>query len=1000
MLCYWGEDVTAGFGLIKPDSVNNSTSGISFFYPKSRIRDVSHGKRRIGFVHGNGNVSVMKLHIDGTATCGKLKSLPLKQDKIRLISCGEEHAILLAYGGNVLFMDINNVCRPIKGLCGKNVIQVSCGDQHSVALTKDGQLFTWGQNSSGQLGVGKGKYSSLSPQPLKSLCGIPLGQISAGGDNSFALSLSGAVFGWGRNNAGQLGLGDRNDRYIPTWVNNLSHKKTAFISCGEEHTATLSKGGTVFTFGSGCYGQLGHNSFRDELRPRVVGELWGLAVLQITCGRHHTLALVGSSKMIYSFGCGEQRQLGNRQRINQCVPIPVCLPVEASQHHEIESIIAGGNHSFVLCSLQENSTVNPEPHPRKGIVTLGERMIDRWVNESDSEHSGGQWRATKKEIRTVFSSAACLNGSFINKSCDGHYETSTNISGVDLESVRNAFEKIANKEKVLLEVQKAVEKSLLPSLGSTTAGVEALRIYLILPELLRVLNKQHSETQLTMEVASAILKLNHPMLVVLENYWSELPDRFLKTLVELFRNVSANIISQMTNQRRGEFTDRSLKKSVKVLQMVHKVVSFRQSEITSRDFVIHEINDLFDMLHTINDDLNAVNQGFDWITDPSELFATKLYLQDTLHHLNSSPCIFNLEAKCNMLNLRPVLGLFRLVLRRTALLEDCFSQLRGASEHHLKLGLQVVYSEKFEQSDVNKRDFFHNAFKMLPEQSSEMFMYSDTKALWFPSEPRLQEETYFLFGNLCGLAFYNQSRVDLPFPLALFKKLLSIKPCLEDLAELSPVLVKSLQYILSYSDEDVANMDMSFTITWDNKEVELDPNDHGKVVTSANKKEFVDAYVDYILNKSVEKVFEEFRRGFYKVCDQNVVEFFQPEELRGVLVGTEEYDWDTFKKNTSYEGQFHAGHPTIVLFWEAFDELLEKDKKAFLLFVTGYDRVPILGIDQVKMTVRPMFNSTQDYLPQALTCHAILDLPIYQTKKMLRTKLIEALHHRRGFWEE
>lgn len=62
------------------------------------------------------------------------------------------------------------------------------------------------------------------------------------------------------------------------------------------------------------------------------------------------------------------------------------------------------------------------------------------------------------------------------------------------------------------------------------------------------------------------------------------------------------------------------------------------------------------------------------------------------------------------------------------------------------------------------------------------------------------------------------------------------------------------------------------------------------------RKEFVDAYLDYVLNKSVEKVFEEFRRGFYKVCDPDVVDFFQPEELRGVMVGTEEYDWETLKK--------------------------------------------------------------------------------------------------------
>ena len=50
----------------------------------------------------------------------------------------------------------------------------------------------------------------------------------------------------------------------------------------------LPQDGVVFTFGSGQYGQLGHNSFSDELRPRLVAELWGAKVIKIACGRYST----------------------------------------------------------------------------------------------------------------------------------------------------------------------------------------------------------------------------------------------------------------------------------------------------------------------------------------------------------------------------------------------------------------------------------------------------------------------------------------------------------------------------------------------------------------------------------------------------------------------------------------------------------------------------------------------------------------------------------------
>jgi len=81
-------------------------------------------------------------------------------------------------------------------------------DQLFSFFVSDGQFFTWGQNSYGQLGLGKECPSQASPQRVKSLDGIPLAQVAAGGAHSFALSLSGAVFGWGKNSSGQLGLSD------------------------------------------------------------------------------------------------------------------------------------------------------------------------------------------------------------------------------------------------------------------------------------------------------------------------------------------------------------------------------------------------------------------------------------------------------------------------------------------------------------------------------------------------------------------------------------------------------------------------------------------------------------------------------------------------------------------------------------------------------------------------------------------------------------------------
>lgn len=77
-----------------------------------------------------------------------------------------------------------------------------------------GKVFSWGQNRYGQLGLGTSGQSIATPQVIQSLQGIPFAQISAGGAHSFALTVSGAVFGWGRNKFGQLGLNDTNGGWL------------------------------------------------------------------------------------------------------------------------------------------------------------------------------------------------------------------------------------------------------------------------------------------------------------------------------------------------------------------------------------------------------------------------------------------------------------------------------------------------------------------------------------------------------------------------------------------------------------------------------------------------------------------------------------------------------------------------------------------------------------------------------------------------------------------
>ncbi|NXP29456.1 HERC5 ligase, partial [Scytalopus superciliaris] len=326
------------------------------------------------------------------------------------------------------------------------------------SVCEGGELFTWGQNAHGQLGVGSQTTFIPEAQLVKRLKGIPLAHIAAGGAHSTAVSLSGAVYSWGKNDFGQLGLGDTEDRDCPSYIGSLEHWKTVFIACGADHTAVLSKEGLVCTFGAGGAGQLGHNSTRNELMPRVVAELWGARVSQVACGREHTLVYVPSLDKFYFFGSDGEGRPEDERKPKQLIPLPInspmntgnscqsndhctCIPSILYFYSTIQSILFGTfNLVDVFMHFTQNSYLNR-------IATLEDKQVDEWISTFSSKCH----QRIKKYIRLIFSSEACINGSFLEKR-DKHFKTSKEASGVDISEVKHFYKKISQKPELFQEV--------------------------------------------------------------------------------------------------------------------------------------------------------------------------------------------------------------------------------------------------------------------------------------------------------------------------------------------------------------------------------------------------------------------------------------------------------------------------------------------------------------------------------------------------------------------
>lgn len=118
--------------------------------------------------------------------------------------------------------------------------------------------------------------------------------------------------------------------------------------------------------------------------------------------------------------------------------------------------------------------------------------------------------------------------------------------------------------------------------------------------------------------------------------------------------------------------------------------------------------------------------------------------------------------------------------------------------------------------------------------------FEDTRMVWFSDVTFESEEMYFLIGIICGLAIYNFTIINLPFPLALYKKLLNVDVDLKDLIDIMPTAARSMQEILQYESEDFVDVfDLNFVITrtvfGEVKSIPLKPKGENIAVTLQNK---------------------------------------------------------------------------------------------------------------------------------------------------------------------
>ncbi|CAJ2634241.1 unnamed protein product [Trifolium pratense] len=258
-----------------------------------------------------------------------------------------------------------------------DVQNIACGGRHAALVTKQGEIFSWGEESGGRLGHGV-ESDVLHPKLIDALSNTNIELVACGEYHTCAVTLSGDLYTWGNGayNYGLLGHGNQVSHWVPKRVNGpLEGIHVSYISCGPWHTAVVTSAGQLFTFGDGTFGALGHGDRKSVSLPREVESLKGLRTMRASCGVWHTAAVVEvmvgnssssncSSGKLFTWGDGDKGRLGHGDKEAKLVPTCVALVehnfCQVACGHSLTVALTTSGHVYAMGSPVYGQLGNPQ----------------------------------------------------------------------------------------------------------------------------------------------------------------------------------------------------------------------------------------------------------------------------------------------------------------------------------------------------------------------------------------------------------------------------------------------------------------------------------------------------------------------------------------------------------------------------------------------------------------------------------------------------------------
>uniref|UniRef100_A0A2P2I0C3 Secretion-regulating guanine nucleotide exchange factor-like n=1 Tax=Hirondellea gigas TaxID=1518452 RepID=A0A2P2I0C3_9CRUS len=234
-------------------------------------------------------------------------------------------------------------------LCESAISCIVGGGGHTLLLTNTGTLYGAGWNNCGQIGDGTASRCVPCFRECRALEGQVMVGVACGWAHSVACSVSGQVWVWGSNSHGQLGLPPDEVPFSSLPIC-LQLKNVVSVAAGLRHTVVATRDGVVYSWGHGHRGQLGHlsddgSTLKILATPKLI-EALQTKVVEVSCGQNMTYA-VTSDGMLLAWGDNKWGQLAHDPRNLLFFTCPLQIPCNYFGCSRVSWVRAGWTHCVV-----------------------------------------------------------------------------------------------------------------------------------------------------------------------------------------------------------------------------------------------------------------------------------------------------------------------------------------------------------------------------------------------------------------------------------------------------------------------------------------------------------------------------------------------------------------------------------------------------------------------------------------------------------------------------